>query len=130
MQDAIPTPILQFLREHIRSVVQLELLLMLHKQPERAWGIAEVSEQLYIPNSFSESILESLRRIGLVAVTEESSRQYRYAPAAPELVPLIDDLARIYQERPHSTIHVIYTSQTDQLQNFADAFRIRKKENE
>jgi hypothetical protein len=128
MQDAIPTHIRHFLRDHIRSVVQLELLLMMHKEPERAWKIDEAGEQLYIPGSFAGPLLESLRAAGLVAVTDENGPRYRFAPQAAHLGPLVDELAAVYQERPVSTIHAIYTGPADNLQQFADAFRIRKKE--
>jgi hypothetical protein len=130
MQDAIPAPILQFLREHIRTVVQLELLLMLHKEPERRWKVEEAAEKLYIPGTFAESLLESLRVAGLATLIESDGRRYQFGPKAPHHGPLISDLAILYSERPVSTIHAIYSVQTDNLQTFADAFRFRKKENE
>lgn len=128
MQDAIPAPIRQFLREHIRSVVQLELLLLLHREPERSWTVTEIAERLYIPGSFAESLLDGLRTQCLASTAE--ANRFRFDPKLPEHSRVIDELARLYKERPHSTIHVIYTSKNDTLQSFADAFRFRRKEGE
>jgi hypothetical protein len=61
-------------------------------------------------------------------IVEVPGGGYRFAPESPHLVPLIDDLATLYRERPVSTIHAIYKTSADNLQHFADAFRIRKKE--
>lgn len=130
MQDAIPAPILQFIRQHVRSVVQLELLLLLHKEPERSWKVEQAAEQLYIPGTFAESLLEDLRTAGLVALIEGDVRSYRFELKTPQLRPIVDELASLYRERPVATIHAIYSAQTQNLQNFADAFRFRKKENE
>src|SRR5688500_6221667 len=68
MPDDIPAPVLQFLADHIRSIAQLELLLMLHRERQRTWTIADAAKELYTAVSMTEPLLESLRAIGLVSL--------------------------------------------------------------
>ena len=129
MTDSIPAHVHQFLRDHVKSIAQLELLILMHGAPEQARTPEATAKQLYIPESFAGQLLENLRAAG-VATVDGDPPQYRYAPQAPHLGPLVDDLVRLYRERPVTTVNVIYSAPTENLQTFADAFRIRRKENE
>lgn len=126
MSDDFPAKIYQFLREHIRTIAQLELLLLVHRSPEKSWTVEEIAKQLYIPSSFAASILESLRKSGLVAMKDDNQQEYRFMPKSAELGQIVDELETLYRERPVATIHAIHSTSMDTLQNFADAFRIRK----
>jgi hypothetical protein len=130
MPDPFPADVHQFLRDHIRSVAQLEVLLLLHTDDQKAWTIEESAKQLYIASSMTGPLLESLRDSGLVVVDDGNSKRYRFSPKTAELRQVVGDLARMYHERPVSTINIIYAIPTENLQSFADAFRIRKKEDE
>lgn len=130
MSDDFPASIHRFLREHIRTIAQLELLLLVQRAPEKSWTVEETANQLYIPISFAASILESLRKSRLVVLREGSQRGYQFAPESPALGQLVVDLATLYRERPVTTIHAIHSTSMDSLQNFADAFRIRKTKDE
>jgi hypothetical protein len=52
----------------------------------------------------------------------------RYGPRTPELEALVGKLLQLYRERPVSMIKMVYDRARDPLRNFADAFRLRKKE--
>lgn len=130
MPDSVPANLRQFLREHVRSIAQLELLLLVRGKPETVWSAEDAAKALYIPGNFAEAILENLTTSGLVAIDEEEGRRYRYWPRTPQLSQLVDDVEKLYRERPVTTVNVMYSAPTENLQNFADAFRIRKKEEE
>ncbi|HEY9217309.1 MAG TPA: hypothetical protein VIO94_04620 [Phenylobacterium sp.] len=115
--------LLTFIREHIRSVWALELLLLLRRQPDRAWTQDDLVRELRASATLIASNLEALERAALI-VREEDGR-CRYAPAAPALARLCDELELAYRERPVALINVI-ASPADKLQSLADAFRIRK----
>ena len=123
MPDEIPAPVLQFLADHIRSIAQLELLLMLHRERQRTWTIAEAAKELYTAVSMTEPLLESLRAIGLVSLQGD---RYQYDPKSKSLDGIVDDLSQLYQQRRVTIINLIYSAPVQKLQDFADAFRIRK----
>jgi two-component SAPR family response regulator len=125
MPDQIPAPILQFLADNIRSIAQLELLLMLHQERDSTWTVPDAAKRLYTAVSMTEPLLETLRAIGLVVFRDG---HYQYAPKSTEMDALIGELAQLYQERRVTIINLIYSAPMQKLQNFADAFRIRKQE--
>lgn len=126
MPDAIPDHVHQLISEHIRSIAQLELLVMLRRESDKQWTVEQVAKTLYTAVSMTEPLLESLRASGLLVVTRTPELQYGYAPKTAELERAVADLDRLYQERRVTIINLIYSAPTEKLRNFADAFRLRK----
>jgi hypothetical protein len=114
--------------ERIDSVVQLELLLLLHANPARAWSAGDVAQELRIDPTWAGGQLGELVGHGLIApASTEDPRTYRYAPAAGSpLDAAVAQLARDYAERRVTIITLIFSKPVDKLRSFADAFRLRK----
>ncbi|MET0294303.1 MAG: hypothetical protein ABW042_04745 [Phenylobacterium sp.] len=115
--------LLTFVREHIRSVWALELLLLLRRAPERNWTPDDLVRELRASGPLVSANLQALQNAGLIACDEAG--RCRYAPAAEVLDRLCAELEAAYRERPVALINVI-ASPPDKLQSLADAFRIRK----
>jgi hypothetical protein len=128
MSDPVPPRIHSFLNAHVHSIAHLELLLLVHRNAEKPWTAEEAAKALYIPPVFAESLLESLRGAGMVTPVDGAEGSFRYAPKVPELDQTVVELEAFYRERPVTTIQAIHSAPTDTLQNFSDAFRIRKRE--
>jgi hypothetical protein len=112
--------------ERIDSVVQLEVLLLLHSTPGRAWSSAEVAQQLRIDPSWATGQLGELAARALLAAVPEAGDSFRYAPASPQLDGTVAQLAKDYAERRVTVITLIFSKPVDKLRTFADAFRLRK----
>ncbi len=110
-----------FVREHVRSVWALELLLLLRRDPSRCWAPAELVGELRASTSLVADNLQRLLASGLV-VSEKCG--VRYAPASPVLDELCMRLQAAYRGRPVAVINLI-ASPTDPLQSLADAFKFR-----
>ena len=130
MSDALPNHVQQFLRANIQSIAQLELLLLLYSDRTKAWSVANAAKNQYTAANMTQSGSETLRSSGLVGIVEEGETLYQYQPTSEKLDQLVGELAQLYSERRVSIVNAIYSSPLDSLQSFADAFRIRKKENE
>jgi hypothetical protein len=128
MSNALPADVQQFLSEHVQSIAQLELLLLLRRHPEKSWSLDEAAKELYTSARMTEPLLEILRVIGLVSSGNDSERRYQYAPKTAELDKLVSDLALLYAERRVTIINAIYSGPLRKLHNFADSFRFRDKE--
>jgi hypothetical protein len=128
MPEAIPISVQTLLREHIQSIAQMEVLLRLREQPAVAESVPELSEKLYTPESMTLSLLEGLKISGLVDRVGGAEPRYQYSPNSSELAQTVDQLAHLYQERRVTIINLIYANPVKHLQDFADAFRIRKSE--
>ena len=116
--------------QHIRSVGELECILLLQRDAMRDWSAADLGRELRIDEQWAMHQLVDLTGRGFVAANETSSSpRYRYAPATAALDESVRQLAIDYAERRVSVIELIYAKPdaANPLQSFADAFRIRKE---
>lgn len=128
MKDgAISPEIRRFIAEHIDAAEQLEILLLLHRSPERAWTALEVSQSIYTVPASATMRLEGLVAHGFLTSTGGADPQYRYSPGSAELRAQVDALAEAYRADRVSLIKLIFARPPDPLQSFADAFRLRGK---
>lgn len=109
-----------FVREHVRSVWAVELLLLLRRDPARCWSPPELVSELRASTSLVADNLRRFEASGLV-VPEEGC--FRFAPASPVLDALCAELEMAYRERPVAVINMI--ARPDPLQSLADAFRFK-----
>ena len=123
---SIPTHVAAFLAEHVDSVVQLEALLLLHGEPDRAWSATEAGKELRVDPAWVSGQMEYLGSRGLVARVEGPEPRYRFAAQNPDLSRAVADLAKIYSQRRVTVISLIYSRPVDPVRHLADAFRFRK----
>ncbi|HEY6876999.1 MAG TPA: hypothetical protein VI299_03230 [Polyangiales bacterium] len=83
------------IRERVQALEQLELLLLMHGEPDRGFSMEELTQQLSMTATLVEAALAHLTHHGFLAVGE---RSYRYAPADPQLARAVDELARSYDD--------------------------------
>lgn len=126
VEGRLPEHLNRFLAEKIRSVSQLEMLLLVRSAPDRAWSADEICRALYIAPEMCIEQLEQLRASGLFA-TGTAPGQYQYAPQDPALADTMAELAVMYHQRRVTVITAIYSEPTDKIRTFADAFRLRKE---
>jgi hypothetical protein len=127
MPDEFPPKLEQFIAQHIESLAQLEMLLLMRQDPERHWDCAEIARLLYIGGDMCAQLVKDLERHGIVRQVPESDG-YQYHPRDAEMNRLVSDLASIYQERRVAVITQIYSRPMKKVQTFADAFRLRRED--
>jgi len=124
-QDEIPDNLRTLINEQLDSVVQVEVLLLLHGQPAREFDAAAVARELRIEATGAEVQLAHLRAGGMLESTPAGG--YRYAARAAAVCAAVGELARAYVDRRVTVISLIYSKpRADQVRTFADAFRLRK----
>lgn len=118
---AIDSHLTSFVREHVRSVWALELLLLLRREPGQAWTSPELVRELRASTSLVADVLRQFETSGLVAGQEGA---YRFAPASPVVEALCVQLEAAYRKRPVAVINLI-AKPAHPLQSLADAFRFK-----
>jgi hypothetical protein len=116
-----------FVREHVRSVWGVELLLLMKRDAARCWRPAELVAELRASAGLVGDTLQRFERTGLVAPDDAGC--YRYRPAAPALSRLCDLLEAAWRERPVAIVNLI-AQPRDPLQSLADAFRFKRGDGE
>lgn len=105
--------------------MQLEMLLLLHREPTRLWTAADIARELRIDSAWSGQQLQLLVARRLLAVVDAKTPSYRYESASSDAIA-VDSLARAYADRRVRVIGMIYSKPAETLRNFADAFRFRR----
>jgi hypothetical protein len=117
----------RFIRDHITSVAQLEMLLLLRTNPQQAWSAVELARELRVDPAWAEAQMCYLHEKQLIELSAASDPVYRYCPATPELEATVTALTQAYLVHRVSVIELIYDKPPEALRALADAFRIRKK---
>ena len=126
-EDAIPDEVKAFIAAHVESVLQLELLLLLHAQAPRPRTADELARELRIDAAWAAAQLASLAGAGVLAATVDDPPAYRYEPRTSQLDAAVRGLAREYAARRVTIIGLIFSKPIDKIRSFADAFRFRKE---
>lgn len=128
----IPDDVQQFLMQYIDSVAQLEALLLLRADARAEWPTAEVAGRLYVSEREAAPLLQRLHADGFLAAEGDSAPRYRYQPASPELAQMVDRLAEVYAKHLVPVTNLIHSKPQPKpkprVQEFADAFKLRKEE--
>jgi hypothetical protein len=117
--------VLRFIRTAIRSVWALELLLLLRRDPARAWSVEALIRELRGSAGIVAGAMTELVAAGLVAAADDA---FRYQPQSAELDALVGATAAAYAEYPVAVTQAIFTAPSDKIRLFADAFRLKKPE--
>ena len=126
--DLIPDDVKQFIIEKIDSVAELEGLLLLSRNPQTEWSVESLAQRLYASEQQTEEALARLYSLNFLAATEGEPVTYRYQPGSPKLAETVDRLAEIYSKYLVPVTNLIHSKPQTKVQQFADAFKFRKKE--
>jgi hypothetical protein len=128
LSDAGVQPLVeQFIRDHIGSVAQLEILLLLQTNPAQSWSPQAIARELRIETAGATAQLAQLVASSLIR--QVAPEQFAYAPATSELQAAVTALAQAYLIRRVTVIGLIFAkppSPPASIQAFSDAFKLRK----
>lgn len=116
-----------FIDQFISSVAQLEALLLLRTDPQRAWSPGELARELRLDAAWAFAQLEYLLSAGLLHRNPGESPSYQYRPRDSQLEQTVTKVAQSYIVNRVSVIERIYSKPSENIRAFADAFRLRKE---
>jgi hypothetical protein len=113
-----------FIREHIRSVEQLEVLLLLRRERTRLFTGEDAARELRVHPESASRWLEDLvaRRLAI----REGDR-FQFYPQGPTSDRDVAALAAAYADARVGVIQLIFTKPPEAVLSFADAFKLRGK---
>jgi len=123
----VPEAVRSFVNRHLDGVEMLEVLLLLHRRPDRWWTAETVAAELGTHPSSSERCLETLASRRFLDARLAHAVLFRYSPVDPELDQGVRQLAAAYAEQRLSVISLVSSNRLAGLRSFADAFRIRTR---
>ena len=123
VEGVIPEDVKQFILHYIDSIAQLEGLLMCRADPHKEWNATILARGLFIDESQTSLLLARMSEQGFIVA---SANGYRYQPQSPELTAMMERLAELYKSYLVPITNLIHAKTKTRIQEFADAFRIRK----
>jgi len=98
-----------FLKDHVFSVWQLELIMHMREQ-SHALSCDEIAKLLYSTPAAIESTLKRFVELGVLRQAMGTADSYVYAPATNELQNLVDLTAKTYSARRIDVINLIFST--------------------
>lgn len=116
--------VLSFVRNALGSAWSVELLLLLQREPRRSWSADALVRELRGSTQLVEESVAFLAAAGLVEIAPRG--EIAYKPRSPELAELVAALADLHAQKPFTVLRTIFTSPSDKIRSFSDAFRFKK----
>lgn len=135
--EPIPPDVSAFLVAEVRSLVSLELLLLLYASRGRSWAVADLARELRSDADWTRLEVDRLTGRGWVAPDPKDSALARCAPLSPRAERTFEWLATWYPARRFSILQSLYSADPGtpsgaaptQIQSFADAFKFQRDQN-
>lgn len=116
----------ELVREHVGSVIELEVLLLVSGSPARSFTAAEVARELRVSVEWTQGYLSKLGTKGILRERPGRPSAYCFAPSSPSIHDAVSRLAQAYARQRHTVIDLIYSEPDDEILTFADAFKLWK----
>ncbi|RBP40589.1 hypothetical protein DES53_108296 [Roseimicrobium gellanilyticum] len=129
-EDGLSSSIVQFIEQYVRSVEQLEIILLLGRNPEQEFSVESVYQVIMSTRDSVQGWLDEMVSKNLAVCNPGPPLGYKFSTADATLLESAQRLGASYKAYPVRVIEAIYRPrkpQTDPAQDFADAFRLRKK---
>lgn len=126
-KEDLPAELKKLIADHIVSIEQLEILLLLQRRPEIEWDAATLALEIRTSERSAVARLADLAARGFTGVRDDGGTlRYRYDPASDGLRRGVELLAKAYAERRYTVIDLVFSKPIENLRVYADAFRFRK----
>jgi hypothetical protein len=102
----------RLLAEDVDSVMQLELVLLLHADPAAPWSVEAAARELRTGEAWVAAQLSALAAMGL-ARPVDGGLAYAFDAADP-LAPAVAEIADQYRQRRTSIIKLIFSASPDE----------------
>jgi hypothetical protein len=123
-EEPLSIQVREFIARHLRSIEQLEILLLLSSEPGTIWTAQRVYDRILSRPTSVQHWLDEFVALGLFQSDGAAPAGYRYSVPS-ELRGTVSSLAQFYKTMPVRVIEAIYRKNTDAAQGFADAFKFK-----
>jgi hypothetical protein len=115
----------EFIVEHVHSVPQLEVLLLLAQNHNELWSADAVSRELKVNPSLAKSQLDDLLSDGLLVLADGTGPGlYRYNHASSHVNKTVKQLANAYASQRVAVLTLILAKPFDKVRLFTETFRM------
>ena len=134
MKEELSIEVKKILYEHVETLEQLEVLVLLCRRPEQLWTVDMIESKLSIPGSDVYGAVKSLLASGAVSRMSGIEGEAYEITREPKLRSMIGKLVESYESNRFSVIKLVSEAAMDRVRSsmtraFADAFVLGGKKN-
>jgi predicted transcriptional regulator len=122
--DVSEDDLLTFARTHIGSVYTLELLLLIRRNPGKAWTAEDLVRELRSSRTAVGEGLNRLIQAGLVS--ENPPGSYIFAPMSSQHERFCAEIEKAFASMPASMMKAIVAAPDEKLRLFSNAFKLKE----
>lgn len=115
-----------FVATHLRSLDDLQLLVLLIQSDERWWDADSAARELRVPLRAARTGLDRLASQNLLDIRITGDVRYQFRPGTEDLRQAAVACCEAYRANPLAVTTLVSSATRRGLKDFADAFRIRK----
>jgi DNA-binding transcriptional ArsR family regulator len=129
----IPVEVRELILDRLKSIEELEVLLLIRTDAPRAWTTEQLASTLKLPAASVEAALSALSANRLVTAQPDGTHQYDAADAKTRLS--VEMLAQVYAGSRVEILVFIATNAINRvrkgaLQTFSEAFRLKGRKDD
>lgn len=108
---------------HLRTVEELEVLLVVGRDPDRYWSSTAAAEATGLPSGVTAGVLELLAARNLLDVRLGEALLYRFDPAGPDTRAAAQAILEAGWRQRAAVLRIILGMPSPAVRDFAEAFR-------
>ena len=124
----VPADVREYIADNIDSVAELEALVLIRQDPQVEWSVSALAERLYIGLEQAGEVALKLCSLGVTSENGRDPVTYQYRPARPGLDALVGEVVEAYSKYLIPVTNLIHSKPQSRVQQFAEAFKLRKQE--
>ena len=115
----------EFIAEHVHSVPQLEVLLLLSQTSDKVWSADAVGRELNLNPALAKTQLDDLLSNRLLVLADAADTGlYRYKHPSSHLRKTVKQLAIAYATQRVAVLTLILAKPIDKVRLFTETFRM------
>lgn len=115
-----------FVQQRLTTVDQVDIVMLLMKEPSRSWTAAEVAAAVGTAAQSAAMRLFLLASAGVILFEPAATPSYQYVADDPATDALLHQLAALYDEDREAVAALVENRPPDPIRSFADAFKVKK----
>ena len=121
----LSTRVKEFLAKYVSSAELLDILMLMHREPDQVWTAESVSNRVFTVPQAAERRLEELEAVGLVRKNPDAPGTFVINDSNDAVKTSLADVRAAYEANRVEVVGAVFTMRADPLQSFSDAFRLR-----
>lgn len=106
--DSLSSALEAFVTSNIETIAELETLILLRGNPQKAWRAADLAQRVYVSVTDAELMLQRLEQRGFLGSDDGASFRYN---SNSSKAPMVDQVALAYRKSLIALTHLVHSKE-------------------